>query len=108
MLDDTTKVMVFMRVWDRMLDVDAVATSQAPREEVDRAIAATSKITQKLLDELERRLHESCAWELDKDDRAWDGTCGVKWCLTEGGPSVNGMHYCPNCGRFIKEVSSHD
>jgi len=53
-----------------------------------------------------RRLRESeaderCYWRED-DDGIWHGDCGVAWTFEcAGTPRVNGLRYCPQCGRRI-------
>jgi len=45
---------------------------------------------------------DKCRWTYDEEDDAWDGTCGIKWQLTnDGTPRENGMNYCPSCGKEL-------
>lgn len=45
-----------------------------------------------------------CVWtrDTDPDTDAWDGSCGAKWCFTDGGPVENKMRFCPECGGPVK------
>ena len=65
----------------------------------DRASGAVLTVIRAAL--TDRRV--PCVWTEDADTESWDGTCGVKWCLTDGSPFENGMHYCPRCGAPLKQ-----
>ena len=46
-----------------------------------------------------------CEWKLeDEDDMFFESSCGLDWSFPDGGtPMLNGMHYCPKCGRKLKD-----
>ena len=44
-----------------------------------------------------------CAWKDDEDGNWWTA-CGEGWVFTDGGPTGNGMNYCPFRGRPLAEV----
>ena len=45
---------------------------------------------------------EVCVWTYDDDSDSWDGTCGVKWILSDGTPKEHDMKFCPRCGAVLK------
>ena len=45
----------------------------------------------------------TCQWK-DDSDGAWWTSCGEGWLFTDGGPSGNGMNYCPFCGKPLADV----
>lgn len=47
---------------------------------------------------------ETCEWK-GNDDGVWQGSCGVQWLFTNGGPTGNRMGFCFKCGKPIKVVS---
>ena len=52
---------------------------------------------------------EMCEWTVDSDEYngdSWDGSCGGKWCFTEGDPAENNYRFCPQCGRPVRVVVS--
>ena len=44
-----------------------------------------------------------CTWEYDDDDDYWGTSCGDAFCITDGTPAENKMHYCPYCGKKLVE-----
>lgn len=51
-----------------------------------------------------RKAPAPCVWTPENDDwNTWDGACGIAWCLEEGTPASNDMHFCPKCGHPITE-----
>lgn len=58
-----------------------------------------------------RRLARTCVWTRDADEQyghdSWDGTCGVKWCISVGTPAENGMNYCPRCGARLEQAKEN-
>ena len=45
----------------------------------------------------------TCEWE-DLDGEMWRASCGLVWVMENlDGPKANEMHYCPKCGKTIKE-----
>jgi len=57
--------------------------------------------------ELEAKLAASytpCRWTYDEDECSWDGSCGAKWYLDDGGPVENKMRFCPDCGHPLGQV----
>lgn len=44
-----------------------------------------------------------CTWTEDVDEcDTYDGSCGARWCLAEGGPKENDVNFCPECGGRVK------
>ena len=99
-VDRAEYVMIFMRVWESTF---APHLYETPEADVKAMIRAAGNIADTISGEVSKRFTE-CAWSLDEDDRSWNGTCGIKWCLTESGPEHNQMAFCPHCGRPLKEV----
>ena len=57
------------------------------------------------LEEFRAAAKKRCAWRRDADadyGDSYDGACGVKWIFSDGGPSDNGMEFCPSCGGRLK------
>lgn len=51
----------------------------------------------------------SCTWrQFGPEDEAWETDCGNAFSLVDGGPSENGMRFCPYCGRPLREVVAAD
>ena len=50
------------------------------------------------------RLVGQCVWA-DDEMGFWNAECGMEgWVFTDGGtPTENGMRFCHNCGRPIKQ-----
>jgi predicted RNA-binding Zn-ribbon protein involved in translation (DUF1610 family) len=48
---------------------------------------------------------DGCEWSMiDNDANLWKcSKCDEEWIFEFGGPDENNMHYCPNCGRKLKE-----
>lgn len=47
-----------------------------------------------------------CVWRCEQDeymDGCWRTTCRRLFELTEGTPTENNFHFCPNCGKPLKE-----
>jgi hypothetical protein len=45
-----------------------------------------------------------CTWTKSNDPHMPDtfsATCGVIWTFTDGGPTENGMNFCPGCGAAV-------
>lgn len=43
-----------------------------------------------------------CEWHLDDDEMdLWESACGEAWCFMEGDPKLNGMKFCPYCGKTL-------
>lgn len=44
-----------------------------------------------------------CEWSQsdDPDFCWWDSACGEAWTFTDGGPTENGMKFCPYCGKEL-------
>lgn len=43
----------------------------------------------------------TCEWSRDDEDSdsgVWVSACGAAWEFLDGGPTENGMRYCPKCG----------
>lgn len=55
-----------------------------------------------LLRQLDKLDARTCEWTYDESEDSWNGTCGIKWVLTEGTPEENEMHFCPGCGAALK------
>jgi hypothetical protein len=55
------------------------------------------------LDEVREKLNslETCAWDHDEDDCAWETECGQYWQFTDGGPEDNHVRFCHFCGKLI-------
>ena len=50
---------------------------------------------------------EVCTWEED-DGGMWScSKCEMAFNFNDGGPNDNDVHYCPQCGREIANVSSY-
>lgn len=43
-----------------------------------------------------------CEWHPDGSASFWEGSCGIAWEFTDGGPKDNGFRYCPRCGKPLK------
>ena len=44
-----------------------------------------------------------CEWKDDGDGNWWT-SCGEVWNFLYGGPTGNGMNYCPFCGKLLVDV----
>ena len=51
---------------------------------------------------------EKCVWTYFDDDDYWETTCGNAFCIMEGTPGENMMHYCPYCGGKLVEEEYTD
>lgn len=50
-----------------------------------------------------------CVWVMgDPEDLAWETSCGRMWQFIDGGPTENGVVYCPYCGARVKEDEEHE
>ncbi len=94
--------MIFMRVWESVFNPE-VLLRETTGEDLSRMTYHVGQIADDINLEITKRFTE-CAWTFNSDDRSWNGTCGIKWCLTESGPEHNQMAFCPRCGRPLKEV----
>lgn len=46
----------------------------------------------------------ACVWTQDTDlGDVYDGSCGIKWEFTDGGPRENNVIFCPHCGARVSE-----
>jgi len=46
----------------------------------------------------------SCIWSCDDEDtKSWETECEEMFILLEGTPHLNGMKYCPFCGKLLVE-----
>ena len=86
----------------RSMEMEREFTMRIPAE-LDRDADLVLYAAAKRIEELEESrtatiAQKTCEWTEDEDDGSWDGSCGVKWCLNEGTPEDNNMHYCPECG----------
>lgn len=105
MIDDATKSMILMSVFNKVFNHEKVLNSSTPRHQMEASLHFIGGIAQGLIVTLEEKLHGSCEWKPDETDGSWNGRCGSKWVFTAaGGPSAHGMSFCPSCGRAVKEV----
>ena len=52
----------------------------------------------------------TCTWRQDNDPDmpdTYQATCGAMWTFTDGGPTDNGMRFCPECGKPLTEEKAH-
>ena len=48
----------------------------------------------------------ACEWNNFDEDETWWTSCGEGFNLESGGPSDNGMNYCPYCGKPLVEAAN--
>ena len=46
----------------------------------------------------------SCEWAEDADGSAWETSCHNRFLLNDGGPTDNGLKFCPFCGKALVEL----
>jgi len=44
---------------------------------------------------------ETCIWDREDEDGAWDSQCGECWLFIDGGPKENGVKFCQGCGKQV-------
>ncbi len=60
------------------------------------------ELAAKALHEYLSQVENCCVWkEVDPDASYWEGGCGGSFCFIDGGPSENGIHFCPRCGKKL-------
>jgi len=48
-----------------------------------------------------------CSWRLNESDGSFNGSCGIKWELSNDGTlEENHMNFCPQCGKKMVEVKA--
>jgi hypothetical protein len=54
--------------------------------------------------EVGARAPQGCVWTFDNDmdSPKWDTGCGEAYCFIDGGPTENGVKYCPFCGSEVQ------
>ena len=67
--------------------------SKAEQAALDAAIDAPSR----------SGVPAGCEWTIEADPymEMWNGSCGITWSFTEGGPADNDCNHCPKCGGRI-------
>ena len=79
----------------RRLATDALRTAERQRAEYADAEA--------------KQYQDLCIWtDMDDDYGGWETSCGEAFCLVDGTPRENKMHFCPYCGRKLKEVRENE
>jgi len=84
--------------FERMMTLLAVATLHTPALQAERT---------ELVDAGLKALAAQpapCTWTKSPDPNTPDtfnATCGVIWTFTDGGPTENGMNFCPGCGAAV-------
>lgn len=59
------------------------------------------------MSDLDAATVEECVWSPeDWESATWESKCGVTWCFEAGGPVENGMKFCHNCGKPLREDNS--
>lgn len=76
--------------------------SDAPRSHLESVALDLLRQLDELGEALAERDARTCEWTYDDSEDSWNGTCGIKWALTEGTPEENEMRFCPGCGAALK------
>lgn len=56
-----------------------------------------------VMDAYRAAMHYATLAEMDFESNVWEcSNCGGAWCLEDGTPQENDMHYCHKCGAYIE------
>ena len=61
-----------------------------------------------VMDAYRAAIHYATLTQTDDDSNTWEcSNCGGAWCLEDGTPQENDMHYCHKCGAYIEAFISY-